>query len=127
VAAGIVRVVYVEPYPKSLALHLHKDAIALAGNELQNETGAPQKRDKVRFEPFVGVGPRRFLDLFSLRLGSGYPLRRKTDIQNVAWGREDALLRLPLPPTSYFDREKLAIAGLGQLLGGEHEHSEEDN
>ncbi len=116
VAAGIVRVVYVEPYPKSLALSLHKDAITLAGNEDQNVTGSPQERQKVRFEPFVGVGPRMFLDLFSLRLGSGYQLMRKKDVQKISWDRHDATLRLPLPPTSYLERERLVISGLDQFL-----------
>ncbi len=116
VAAGIVRVVYVEPYPKSLALSLHKDAITLAGNEDQNVTGSPQERQKVRFEPFVGVGPRMFLDLFSLRLGSGYQLMRKKDVQKISWDRHDATLRLPLPPTSYLERERLVISGLDKFL-----------
>ena len=108
--------VYVEPYPKSLALSLHKDAITLAGNEDQNVTGSPQERQKVRFEPFVGVGPRMFLDLFSLRLGSGYQLMRKKDVQKISWDRHDATLRLPLPPTSYLERERLVISGLDQFL-----------
>jgi deoxycytidylate deaminase len=116
VAAGLVRVVYVEPYPKSLALRLHKDAIELVGNEEQSVTGSLQERHKVRFEPFVGVGPRRFLDLFSMRLGSGYPLMRKKDIEKISWNRQDATLRLPLPPTSYLERERLVISGLDQFL-----------
>lgn len=53
IAAGISRVVYIEPYPKSYANLLHKDAIALDG-------GA----GKVSFEPFVGVSPYRYRDLF---------------------------------------------------------------
>jgi deoxycytidylate deaminase len=57
IAAGINRVVYVEPYPKSLASHLHDDAIAI------DEDNPPAH--KVRFEPFVGVAPRQFLALFT--------------------------------------------------------------
>lgn len=49
VAAGVQRVVYIEPYPKSLAPRLHDDAIAI------DEDVPPS--GKVRFEPFVGVGP----------------------------------------------------------------------
>lgn len=56
VAAGIRRVVYVEPYPKSKAGSLHGDAITVASS--QPEPG------KVRFEPFVGVAPPRYLELF---------------------------------------------------------------
>ena len=29
------------------------------------------------FEPFVGIGPRRFFDLFSLKLSAGYRVERK--------------------------------------------------
>jgi cytidine deaminase len=53
VASGVRRVVYIEPYPKSYASVLHKDAISLDGS-----TG------KVTFEPFVGVSPFRYRDLF---------------------------------------------------------------
>jgi deoxycytidylate deaminase len=70
VAAGIQRVVYIEPYPKSKAKTLHDDAISLAW---------PPEDGKVRFEAFVGVGPRRFIDLFSMRLSSGRRLVRKDD------------------------------------------------
>jgi deoxycytidylate deaminase len=67
VAAGVTRVVYIEPYQKSQALDLHDDAIAVddhgdPGRRLR-EAEAP--RAKVIFESFVGVGPRRYFDLFS--------------------------------------------------------------
>jgi deoxycytidylate deaminase len=57
VAAGIERVVYVAPYPKSRAGELHGDAISLG----QSESG------RIPFEAFVGVGPRRYLDWFDYR------------------------------------------------------------
>lgn len=53
VAAGIERVVYIEPYSKSLAIQLHDDAISHSG-----ETG------KVSFEAFEGVSPRRYSKFF---------------------------------------------------------------
>lgn len=55
IAAGIRRVVFIEPYPKSKAELLHEDSIAIA----QSEAG-----DHVDFQPFVGVSPRRYLKLF---------------------------------------------------------------
>jgi len=56
IAAGIMRIVYVSPYSKSQAKELHDDAIDFA---------AAKPRDcAVQFEPFVGVAPRRYLDLF---------------------------------------------------------------
>jgi cytidine deaminase len=62
IAAGVERVVYIEPYPKSLAPRLHDDAISI------DEDAAPS--GKVRFEPFVGVGPRKYMELFTARPGA---------------------------------------------------------
>jgi len=109
VAAGIKRVVYVEPYPKSKALELHDDSITLTGQD-----------GKVSFEPFTGVGPRPFIDLFSLNLSSGRRVRRKVEGgKTVTWLREDAELRIQLHPNSYLDLEKLATSGLDALTRGE--------
>lgn len=53
VAAGIKKVIYIEPYEKSLALELHDDAIT-----------DTQEKNKVIFEPFEGVSPRRYSKFF---------------------------------------------------------------
>lgn len=60
VATGVRRVVYVAPYAKSLAGELHGDAICIDPAEHSSD------RREITFEPFVGVGPRRFLDLFEM-------------------------------------------------------------
>jgi deoxycytidylate deaminase len=103
VAAGISTVVYVEPYPKSKAKDLHSDSISLP-DEDEDEPGG-----RVQFRAFEGVGPRRFVDLFSLTLGSGRPVRRKqkdADGARITWKRgEGSLPRLPLDPRSYLERE----------------------
>lgn len=68
IAAGIHRVVYVEPYSKSRVLELHGDAVIVdrfAGPPAADE---PEKEDdlpRVRFEPFVGLAPRSHLLLYS--------------------------------------------------------------
>lgn len=64
VAAGIKRVVYIEPFPKSYAEQLHGDAIAV---------GRSTEPDKVVFEPFIGIAPYRYRDLFARD-------RRKNDL-----------------------------------------------
>lgn len=74
IAAGVSRVVYVEPYPKSLALALHEDDLEECGPGRSEGV----KDGKVSLEPFVGIGPRRFFDYFSVNLGSGYLLERKS-------------------------------------------------
>ncbi len=97
IASGIKRVVYVEPYPKSKAADFHSDSISL---------GFTEKNDRVQFEPFVGVGPRMFFDLFSMHLSSGSRLvRKKKDGSIVEWEPENAKLRIPLIPSSYLDFE----------------------
>ncbi|MCX7205657.1 MAG: anti-phage dCTP deaminase [Proteobacteria bacterium] len=106
IASGIKRVVYVEPYPKSRALEFHSEAI-----ELKSEfNAAAADNGLVAFEPFVGVGPRRFLDLFSMSLGSGSKLRRKNkDGATVDWDKATAPIRTPLIPKSYLEIETAAV------------------
>ena len=58
VAAGIKRVVYVEPYDKSLATELHADSISDSGFA-DGQT--------VSFELYNGVSPRRYDDFFKKR------------------------------------------------------------
>lgn len=108
IAAGIKRVVYVEPYPKSKTAEFHDDAISMSNKDNSN---------KVTFEPFVGIGPRRFLDLFSMRLGSGYPLKRKEkNGEKVTWKpEENGLLRVQLLPYSYLDLETIAAENFKKL------------
>lgn len=59
IAAGLKKVVYLEPYPKSRAEYLHSDEI-----ELDPDPG--YDGDKVAFVPFIGVAPRQYARLFSM-------------------------------------------------------------
>lgn len=107
VAAGIKRVVFVEPYPKSKALDLHSDAIAAAS----------ARSRRMSCEPFVGVGPRRYFDLFSIMgISTGFRVERKDGGRPVKWSREEADVRVPMRPTSYLDRESLAADDLDELV-----------
>jgi deoxycytidylate deaminase len=81
VSAGVSRVVYVEPYPKSRAIDLHQDAIAL-------EPASQEQR--VRFEPFVGIGARLYPVLFRM-------VRRKdAEGRAVVWHARGALPRMAM-------------------------------
>lgn len=105
IASGIKRVVYVEPYPKSRALDFHSESIQLKSEFEVNNT----ENNLIAFEPFIGVGPRRFLDLFSMSLGAGSKLRRKDkDGATIEWDKENAAIRTPLIPKSYLEIEKAA-------------------
>tara|TARA_R110002124_G_scaffold1797_15_gene11487 strand:+ start:3856 stop:5433 length:1578 start_codon:yes stop_codon:yes gene_type:complete len=53
-AAGIKRVVYIEPYPKSKAKDLHANEVAIE----------VEVQGKVSFVPFLGISPFRYRDIF---------------------------------------------------------------
>jgi len=104
ITSGIKKVVYIEPYPKSKAKDLHSDAICF--DERQAE-----KSGKIPFVPFVGLGPRRYLDLMSLQLTTGIPPeRRDKDGKPIHWERRSHKgPRVPMEPYSYLEREEKAL------------------
>jgi hypothetical protein len=112
IAAGIKKVIYIEPYEKSEALELHDDAIEheIIEDEHQQKDQHIGPR-KVKFMPFEGIGPRRYMDLFSILTPAGTRLHRKVKDSGKRWLWDvtEARLRCPLLPTSYLDREKQAL------------------
>lgn len=60
IAAGLQRVVYLEPYPKSRASDLYKEEIVLESVDGQEVDG------RVVFCAFKGVAPRQYQQLFSM-------------------------------------------------------------
>ncbi len=105
VDAGIREVVYIEPYPKSLALDVHEDSVALEKTE----------NGKVVFKPLVGVAPRRYIELFSNTTMEGRRIRRKDSDGKLLALEQD--LRLKMPYFSCFERERQAANMLGSLSG----------
>lgn len=57
IAAGIARVVYVDPYPKSRVPELFR-------NEINDQSHSDQSR--IRFDPFVGIAPRLYSGVFAM-------------------------------------------------------------
>lgn len=55
VASGVHRVVYIEPYAKSQVASLFEDSIGIEQGHVE---------DRVTFEPFVGIAPRRYMAMF---------------------------------------------------------------
>ncbi|ERT12062.1 anti-phage dCTP deaminase [Photorhabdus temperata] len=109
VASGIRRVVYIEPYPKSKAFDFHPDSIATSEEEVSD--------NKVIFEPFVGVGPRCFFNLFSINLGIGYKIKRKDKNGKVVkWHRKDGRLRMRMLSLSYIEKETESAANVDDLM-----------
>jgi cytidine deaminase len=91
VATGIDRVVYIEPYAKSLALEFHGDSIELGSNG-----GA----GKIPFVPFLGVAPRTHINMF------GMPDRKQPDGSVIPWDPADAFPRVSGSFWSYLQYEK---------------------
>jgi deoxycytidylate deaminase len=58
IGAGISRVVFIEPYIKSRTAELHSDAVVIDGFDVDEDD------PRIRFEAFVGVAPRRYLEMF---------------------------------------------------------------
>ena len=107
--AGIKRVVFVEPYPSSKARLLHCDSILVEPAKKNNE------KKKVTFEHFIGIAARRYLDLFSLKLGMGLPIKRKNrQGKTINFNRKTAKIRVPLIMTSYKDKEQDTLSKLGE-------------
>ena len=100
IAAGIKRVVYIEPYPKSKAFQFYPAEISDGkANEI-----------KVVFEPFTGVGPQKFVDLFALSSTKWYKRKRKNDQgYKLEWKRDKAELRNPISIINYLDAEQFAL------------------
>ena len=101
VAAGIERVVYIEPYPKSQVADLFPDTIAV---------DSPGTVDRVTFEPFVGVAPRRYTDMFT----KGE--RRKPDGRVLEWNRRTAAPRLAVTAFAYLYEEQVMFEALRELM-----------
>ncbi|RMD97494.1 MAG: cytidine deaminase [Deltaproteobacteria bacterium] len=139
VASGLNRVSYIEPYPKSQAENLHKDAIVFGGKvtiprKKEDGNSGEKPPEPVVFSPFVGIGPRRFFDLFSLALSSGRPIQRKkknSKGEKSDWKPENAELRVPLSPLSYLEREKRVTETVesvfAQVVGSGNDAQEEQD
>lgn len=97
VSSGISRVVYVEPYPKSKARQLHSDSICV-----DPESAVP---GLVTFEPFVGIAPRQYQDLFDAQD------KRKDDEGNIFdWRPEHT------PPRPRFLRFRLSYYEIEEMI-----------
>ena len=91
IGAGIDEVVYREPYEKSLASELHKDAVVV--------DSTTEASGKVVFRRFVGVGPPQYLGLFTKRS------RKDPKGKRVEWKEVSARPHLITTETAYLANE----------------------
>jgi deoxycytidylate deaminase len=111
IGAGIKRVVFVEPYPKSKAKELHEDAIRVG------EDARRPDEHSVPFVPFVGISPRKYLDMFTTKPVYSTEVDRKlSNGHAINWQRMRTPLRTKMASLSYIERETRAIARLDGCL-----------
>ncbi|WNK00449.1 anti-phage dCTP deaminase [Thalassospiraceae bacterium LMO-JJ14] len=102
ISSGILRVVYIEPYPKSLAKELYPNAV-----RVDQDTTALD--GAVAFEPFMGVAPRKFMGFFKA------PERKDKKGNTIEWHADKANPRVDIFP-SYLDNESLVIKSIEGLF-----------
>lgn len=106
VASGISKVIYIEPYPKSLTAELYEKSVVV---EAEKTDDVPSK-GKVAFSCFIGVSPNRFAELFSYRRGK--------DSEGYAVDWKPSLRLMPRffePPKTIPDHEAVIVAALAHL------------
>ncbi len=96
IAAGIAKVVFIEPYHKSLAEDLFDDFLNI-DKKSEDET-------KIQFNPFVGVAPRRYIDIFK------WNTRKEVDGSKMKWDQANSNPRLWEEPSAVAKKEDNAAA-----------------
>lgn len=99
IASGVDRVVYIEPYPKSLTGRMFDDSIVIDPlTEISN---------KVRFESFTGIAPRIYRFAFSETTS------KKDELGNpIRWRKSNASTKMKRFITSYLAMENQIIVHL---------------
>jgi deoxycytidylate deaminase len=100
VGSGVSKVVYIEPYPKSLAKVLHSDAISDDRAKVDTH---------VLFLQYEGVAPKNFVRLFKSRE------KRKTNGKLVVRDAPTARLVCRTPLDGFSAREKIVLKRVGQI------------
>jgi deoxycytidylate deaminase len=94
VASGIERVIYIEPYAKSLAIALHRDAISVREGH---------RGSRVLFLQYEGVAPKNVIRLFN----HGAP--RKEDGKLLELDPRKASPVFPSPLDGFTQREQIIV------------------
>ncbi len=89
ITAGLKKVFYIEPYPKSMAEEMFGDFIVIDGTSTT----------KIEFNPFVGISPRRFMDVF------GWKKRKNNDGTKLDWIQSLSNPRFFDDPTAIMRKE----------------------
>ncbi|WP_438752083.1 anti-phage dCTP deaminase [Pararhizobium sp. O133] len=105
VASGLSKVVFLEPYPKSLTSDLHSDSVKIEGTSRGSYTRFPS----VDFTPFFGITPRRYREFFTRT-------KRKSGSQYQHYKRGAPELMIPATGPFYATREGKTVEVLSEQI-----------
>jgi deoxycytidylate deaminase len=101
IAAGVKRIVYIEPYTKSKAFELSGDALTLSKGD----------STKVLVEHFVGISPRRYRDIFEK------PKKRRDGRNQVKrWQFDVPTPMVPDKTETHIAIEQQILVGFNEIL-----------
>lgn len=105
VGVGIKKVIYIEPYPKSLVQELHPDSVDIE----QWEQNSPSNH-KVPFIPFTGIAPRQYLTLFKMS--------KRKDIkgEKITFDKLNVHPKIAESYLSYINKETQAIDVMNTII-----------
>lgn len=113
-AAGIKEIVYIEPYPKGLTPELYPDSI----------TKDKEDGRKLPSRPFIGVAPRRYIELFQFDYPTS-PVIRKDEDGNARKPSDKDWKSVPrffVDPIAASIKESLLISSFANEINGGGEH-----
>lgn len=105
VASGVIRVVYLEPYHKSLTRELYPDSVGF-------DDGTDLPQGKVIFSSYAGVTPLAFQRVFAKR-------RRKDQAGVASEWKPEAARPITLGTTDYVTLEQVALAQIASWNAAE--------
>lgn len=105
IAAGIMRVVYIEPYPKSMTEELYGEIVSVDTNPATAEVGTERKASShiVAFEPFEGVAPTFYRELFQA------PLRKDPQGYTLEWTKASSMPKIARISTVHLGSEQTLV------------------
>ena len=119
ISAGIVRVVYIEPYPKSMTAELYPEIVSIDTAPTVGSMSGDGVATRVSFEPFEGVAPPIFPAIFRMSK------RKDRQGYTVDWSRAAAVPKtfklaesdLQIEQAFALDVDDLPLISLGEVLG----------
>lgn len=89
ISSGLMRVIYIEPYPKSMTAELYPESVSIDGEaSIGKDEDMEIDSLKVQFEPFEGVAPTLYPKLYAA--GS----RKDSRGYTLHWDKDAALPKL---------------------------------